>query len=85
MQKPSYTLNNSSLFFGLNEVDFMGLGFWFLVGLYLFKDLEGFKYLPFINILVSSISLILFRLKFRRHTVRDLLSYLFTKKVIHVS
>ena len=85
MRRPSYTLNNSTLFFGLNEVDFIGLGGWFLAGLTISEQLGEFQFLPVVNLLISALCLILFRLKFRRHTTRDILLRLLTRSVIRVS
>jgi energy-coupling factor transporter ATP-binding protein EcfA2 len=81
IQKPSYSLNNSSLFFGLSEVDFIFLGLLFLSGLLVFKQFESLRFLPLLHLLICSLSLVFLRLNFRRHTVRDFLSRAFNRRV----
>ena len=81
VKKPSFSLNNSSVFFGLNEVDFIFLGLFFLAGLVVFKTFESSKFLPLFHLLICSLSLVFLRVNFRRHTVRDFLSRILSRRV----
>ena len=85
MKKPSYSLNDNSLFFGLNETDFILLGGIFLLSLLISKRFEGFEFFPIIHLMVSFLSLVFFRLRFRRHSIRDFLLRIVSKRVQRVS
>lgn len=85
MKKPSYSLNNSSLFFGLNEVDFILLGAGFLSTFLISQKWSELKFFPVVFLLVSTVGLIIFRLHFRRHIIRDFVSRLLSPRIQRVS
>ena len=78
---PSYSLNNTALFFGLNETDFIFIGGLFLIVLETFNKIT---FLPLFMLIGAVGCLSFLRLNFRRHILRDLFFHLITKRVHRV-